>query len=577
MRILPRAALGLALTAGLMISGGLSAARAATPIEKTLPSTTLGFLKIEDASKLRDAFWKSQAGQLLSDPAMKPMLDRFEQLLEKPNQQLKQAVGVSIPELFTLPTGEVAIAVTGLEDEKVPFAVLVSADAGTNDATMSDVMTSATKEAEKQGAKVATEAFQGTDLHIIQPSGEDVPPLVWAKQGTVYRIASNLDALKDVLSHAEGRDDSLASNEFYGEVTKRVSTKSSQVVWFLDIAEAKSAALKAASNNGGNGEAIETQLQLLGLNSLKAIGGSFTFGEGDYDSVSKLFLYSPGKSTGLLKIFQMPAVNLQPQPWVPASVASYQSFSWDLDAAYEAINELAAQFAPGVLDNVEKQLGGLSFKNDLFGPLGDRMTLISDFKKPVDEKSQRLLLAIALDDPKAFQNTLNKIFELAQASPEKRTFQGTTIYDFEVPPELAQSGINGPVSVAIAKDHLFVSSEPAILEQILRSGGPSLADSAAYQKLSKYYPTTASTISFQQPEEQARLLYNMIKSGQLQQAIKQAGANDPNVPDVDQILDPKLLPEFSVFEKYLSPGGGFGVMTPDGVMFTQFTVRKAQP
>ncbi len=579
MRISLRAALGWALIAGLTVTTGLPAGRAATPVEKTLPATTLGFLKIQDAAKLRDSFWGSQAGQLLSDPAMKPMMDRVEQLLDQPNQQLKQAVGVSIPELLKLPTGEVAIAIASAEDAKMPFSVLVSADAGTNEATMTEVMASATREAEKSGAKVATEKFQGQELHVIQPPDGDAPPLVWAKQGSVFRIGTSLAALKDLLSHAEGRDDSLASNEFYGEITKRVSSEKTQVLWFLDIAQAKSTAVKAASagENGANAEAIETQLQILGLNSIKALGGSFSFSEGDYDSVSKMFLYSPGKSNGILRIFQMPAVNLQPQPWVPASVASYQSFSWDLDAAWDAINDLAGQFAPGVLNNVEQQLGGLSFKNDLFGPLGDRITLISDFKKPVDEKSQRLLLAISLDDAKAFQNTLNKIFDLAKASPEKRTFQGTTIYDFDVPAELSANGINGPVSLAIAKDTLFVSSEPAILEQILRSGGPSLADSATYQKLSKFYPTTASTTSFQQPEEQARLLYNMVKSGQLQQAIKQAGANDPNAPDVDEILDPKLLPDFSVFEKYLSPGGGFGVMTPDGIMFTQFTIRKAQP
>lgn len=576
MRISPRAALGLALAAGLTMAG-LSPIRAATPIEKTLPATTLGFLKIEDAAKLRDSFWASQAGRLLSDPAMKPMMDRVEQLLEKPNQKLKQAVGVTIPELLKLPTGQVAIAVASSDDPKVPFSVVVSADAGANDATMTEVMAGASKEAEKQGAKVATEKFQGTELHVIQPTDEDAPPLVWAKQGTVFRIGSNLAAVKDLLSHAEGRDDSLASNEFHGEVMKRVTNKSTQVRWFLDIAQAKSTALKAATENGGNGEAIETQLQILGLNSIKALGGSFSFSEGEYDSISKMFLYSPGESTGILKIFQMPAVNLQPPAWVPASVASYQSFSWDLDAAWEAINDLASQFAPGVINNVEQQIGGLSFKDDLFGPLGDRITLISDFKKPVNEKSQRLLLAISLDDSKAFQNTLNKIFDLAKASPEKRTFQGATIYDFDVPEALSQNGINGPVSLAIAKEHLFVSSEPAILEQILRSGGPSLADSATYQKLTKHYPATASTLSFQKPEEQARLLYNMVKSGQLQQAIKQAGANDPNAPDVDEILDPKLLPDFSVFEKYLSPGGGFGVMTPDGVMFTQFTIRKAQP
>ncbi len=52
MRISLRAALGLAFAAGLTMTTGLPASRAATPIEKTLPGTTLGFLKIEDAAKL---------------------------------------------------------------------------------------------------------------------------------------------------------------------------------------------------------------------------------------------------------------------------------------------------------------------------------------------------------------------------------------------------------------------------------------------------------------------------------------------------------------------------------------------
>ena len=90
-----------------------------------------------------------------------------------------------------------------------------------------------------------------------------------------------------------------------------------------------------------------------------------------------------------------------------------------------------------MLNLLEQQLVGpnggqpLSFQKDVFGPLGDRITLISDFKKPIKEDSQRMLLAVALEDTKAFQNTLTRLFEIAGAAPEKREFQGTTIYDFD--------------------------------------------------------------------------------------------------------------------------------------------------
>ncbi len=561
------------------------AARAAEPVERALPPSTIGFLKIENAAKLRQAFSESQAGQLLADPAMKPLKERFAQMLEQPSQQLKQAVGVTIPELFELPEGQVAFAVVARDNKEMPVSILLTADAGENAEKMSEVMTRATEEAEKSGnAKVATEDFQGTQLHIIRgPNVEDRDTgLIWAKQGSTFFIGSDVPALKDLISHAEGRDQSLASSELYGEVLTRVG-KDSQVLWFLDISQAIALGTQVASQNGANGEQIAAQLQILGLNSLKALGGSFSFSVGNFDSVGKVFLYSPGPSTGLVKIFQMPATNLKPQPWVPAGAASYQSVSWDLDAAWTAINELVDQFAPGVMDQVSKGLAGpngegLDLKRDVFGPLGDRLTIISDFKKPITDKSQRLLLGVALEDAKAFQTTLNKIFDLAGAAPKKRTFQGNTIYDFDIPAEFSQtSGIAGPISLTIAKDTLFVSSEPSLLEQVLRPGGPGLADSPEFQQLNQFYPAEASTLSYQKPEEQARAAYSMFKGGQLQEALKQAAANDPNAPDFGKLLDPDVLPEFEVFEKYLAPGGGYGVMTQDGVLFTQFTIRKKQP
>ncbi len=189
----------------------------------------------------------------------------------------------------------------------------------------------------------------------------------------------------------------------------------------------------------------------------------------------------------------LPKVNLRPESWVPATVSSYQTLSWDLDTAYTAINDVVNMFQPGMLNVLEQQLVGpnggepLSFKKDIFDPLGDRVTLISDFKKPISEENQRMLLAVALEDSKTFQNTMNKLIALSGGTPKKREFQGTTIYDFEVP-EMLNNNPNGPggnvtfkgpISVAIAKETLFLANEPTLLEQVLRGGGPNLADSAA--------------------------------------------------------------------------------------------------
>ncbi|MBX6313839.1 MAG: hypothetical protein IRY99_13125 [Isosphaeraceae bacterium] len=562
--------------------------RAAGPAEKALPGTTFALIKADSVAKLRAAFEKSQYGQLLADPAMKPLKDDIARKLEETSRKLKEKIGVTLAELADLPQGPAWLALVSRDDPKLPFAILLSADAGTNEKAMADVLERTTQQAEKDGAKVTTETFQGLKLTILRSGKEPdkdkpQPPLVWTQKGSAFTIATDIEALKDLLAHTDGREESLATNASFQALTKRVGAEA-QVLWFLDVTQIIKLAAQVGAAQGGNAEQVIAQLQFLGLDSLKGIGGSFAFGVGDFDQVSKTYLYAPGPAQGLLKIFAMPLVNLKPQPWVPASTASYQSFSWDLDNAYNAIEEFANNFQQGLLANIEKQIAGpngaeISFQKDFFGPIGDRITIISDFKKPITEKSQRVLFAIALEDAKAFQNTLNKVIDLAKASPKKREFQGTTIYDFEVPnlPN-ANVALEGPLSVAIAKDHLFITTEPTLLEQVLRGGGAGLAETPEYQAFAKHIPAASSTLNYNKPEEAARLTYDMIKSGQLKKALEGAkAANGPDLSRLSGLIDPEKLPEFSVFAKYLSQGGGYGLMGEDGMLFTRFSLKKANP
>ena len=87
-------------------------------------------------------------------------------------------------------------------------------------------------------------------------------------------------------------------------------------------------------------------------------------------------------------------------------------------------------FQPGMLNVLEQQLVGpnggepVSFKKDIFDPLGDRITLISDFKKPISEENQRMLLAVALEDSKKFQNTMNKLIALSRRHAQEARVPG---------------------------------------------------------------------------------------------------------------------------------------------------------
>jgi hypothetical protein len=611
MHMAKRAILRLALVGWLGLSGlsGLSAnlAQAATPPERVLPDSTLFLVKVTDVNALREAFRQSQYGQLWNDPALKDFREDIAAKLKDASNTLKDKIGVTLKELLELPQGGLAIAAVTVDDPKLPVALAIIADAGKNGEKMTEVMSRSTKQAEDAGAKVSTDAIQGATIHVIHPPVKDKekkadeakpeaprPPLVWSNSGSLFYIGSNVNVVKDLVAHADGRSTgSLATVDSFSKTQAKIGSNAAQILWFLDITKVTKIATKAAAKGGeAQAQQVEFLINELGVNGLKSVGGTLALNAGNYNSLTKTFFLAPAPVQGLLKIFLLPPINMRPEAWVPATVSAYQSLSWDLDNAYNAINDLVNKFQPGMLNVLEQQLAGpeggqpLSFQKDLFGPLGDRITIISDFKKPIKEDSQRVLLGIALEDPKAFQNTLNRVMELAGASPKKREFQGTTIYDFEVPNLPAANGgnvqatIKGPISLAIAKDTLFLTTDTTLLEQILRPGIVPLAESPVFQTVARQIPQKVSGMTFVRPDEQARLSYDMLKSGQFEKAILQGmaaqrGGQAP--PELPKLINPEKLPDFSAFAKYLTLGGSYSLSDEDGLVATGFTLRKNNP
>ena len=83
---------------GLVALGAGMTAQAATPAEKSLPDTTLLFIKVANAANLREAFAQSQTGQLINDPAMKPLRDDVMEKLADFSKSIKDEVGLSLGE-----------------------------------------------------------------------------------------------------------------------------------------------------------------------------------------------------------------------------------------------------------------------------------------------------------------------------------------------------------------------------------------------------------------------------------------------------------------------------------------------
>ena len=107
------------------------------------------------------------------------------------------------------------------------------------------------------------------------------------------------------------------------------------------------------------------------------------------------------------------------------------------------------------------------------------------------------------------------------------------------------------------------------------AGGEPLANNADFQAMAAKLPAKNSILTYDKTEEQARVLYDLVKGGGLQQMLDQANANNQG-EKVKNPIDPAKVPDFSVFAKYLGQGGSYGVMDEQGLTITSFTLRKAQ-
>ncbi len=68
-------------------------------------------------------------------------------------------------------------------------------------------------------------------------------------------------------------------------------------------------------------------------------------------------------------------------------------------------------------------------------------------------------------------------------------------------PDVNIQAIRGPISLAVAKDTFFVTTNTTLLEQVLRPGNSALADSNAYQAIAKEIPEKASGMNYVRPDE----------------------------------------------------------------------------
>ena len=233
----------------------------------------------------------------------------------------------------------------------------------------------------------------------------------------------------------------------------------------------------------------------------------------------------------------------------------------------------------------------IDIRKELIHHLGERGTILSDVKLPVDLKSERLMALVEITNPAVVAKTLEKAFKNDPAAKPK-DFKGHRIWEISQEEGVAETSelmIEGagfvskedeaaleeekPVlpnmALTVFQGHLVVSTHIDYVEDLISHGGAgeSLGKKTDYQRvdasLVKLGQGTDSFHYFVRTDESYRATYELIKQNKLPESdnlmakILNGLLGEAEGMIRKQEIDGSKLPPFEAVMKYLGPGGVF--------------------
>lgn len=571
------------LAAALLLSSVTSAF--AAPFEDAVPSDTVLFVNFSNISKLKSKVGETNLAKLFHDEAMKPFVDNLGGEVQLLLDTAEQITSISLTEVLSLPTGQVAIAVRpDAEDTDALPYVYFLADCKGNEDKLKEIVGKITSAVEENG--IAKEQVGDASVYSFGDASKRQQLAIVVK-GATLAIGNDPESLNKTISSIEaGSSESLGKSARFQAFRSRAGAVG-QFEVYADLVKT----IEFASDLGQ--PEIATAVAMLGLNAFESLGISISFGENDFDSSMQILVNTSGTSP-IFNLLKMPAKPMKPEPWVPADVVSYGSFNWDVDTFYETLVGMVNAVQPGAMEQVEQMLAGpdpanplLNIKNDLIGPLGNRITFISDYITEEGKSNPRFLIAWELENSQKLTELFDRLMALAGgALPlETTSVNGNTVYTFPLG-DLISAQVDesqmpfklGVFGFTITKTHLLLTTHVELLNKCLNPEGGGLAESEAYKLVASKIPAEVSLIGLSRRDLEAKVSWDYLKSGKLAELIRKGLESQDEVGaflgGIVDALDGSNLPEFDKVSKYFVPSGSYAIQDEKGVKFLSFTPKK---
>jgi hypothetical protein len=566
----------------LVVARG-SFADEAIPSDKRLPKNVVAYVSVKNVREFKSQWAKTLFGQMLEDAALADFRSDVVKQFEEASQQVSEHLGMSLSELLAIPQGEVAVA--GVVRPGGLLAGVLLLDFGDQAEAVTKLLEKAAEAVEKNDVTRNEEEADDTKIISYQTKptdGKDKPRDAGAYciKETVLVVASDPATIKDVLTRWDGKHDrTLSDNETYQYILDKCREEGSEsrplLSWFFDPVSVIQALAASSPESLGQAGAVIGLFPTLGVDKLKGLGGVFEMGQGEFDSVSRTLVMLERSPQGIGNLFQFDLSVQSPPKWLSADWTSYMVINWNAAKAYSTVESFTDMFlGPGALAGQIQNLadnpasGNIHVKKDVIDQLAGPIHMATLDGEEGGKSARGTLVAVQIKKAAAVRATLAKIAGMGLAKIKEREFQGETLYEMEAPG--ADDDDDEPdegtkYGLAVAEGHLMFATDVRLLERVLRGVGDAetLADSAAYKRIARRFPSKTAYISFSRQDTQMKSLFDMLKK-----------STSAGLLDGFDDLDFSKLPDADVLKKYLPPTGSYMEHDPKGLKITSFSLRS---
>lgn len=631
-----RKAIGaLALTLFALIGGAVPSAWGAA--DALLPDSTRGFFCITDVKVLSEHWDKTQLGQLVKDPVMKPFVEDLRRQFDERWTGIRERLGLTLEDLQEVPGGEVAVAAIQPGPGKHASAIVVDITGHKSqaDAVLKKVEASMTR----QGAKRRQVQSAGATLVVYDIPPRDAPGAPAGARQAIYFLRENLLVVCDDLAVMQGivarlagqKGSALVDVPAFQAVMKRCHKDAGKQVphirWWVQPLGYMEVVQAASAERSDRPRRRRTMLDVFrkqGFDGIQGVGGYIDFAVEGSDIFHRTLVYAPKPHRLAMKMLVFPnAKEFAPQRWVPRDVAAYASFYADVPNAFDnfgpLFDELYGEGEPGfwndTLQSLERDPDGprINLRQELVAYLGPRISVLTDYQLPITTTSERLLFAIEVKNEDAVDRALTKLFkndaEMRQ-HPEpvpghKRTIWEAVPHDassvpsvtLDLPPIGPAGAAKAPSreeqpllphqAMTVALGHLLIASHVDFLKKVLQQSDEknSLGQTVEYRivekALGKIAPEAHAAAIFNRTDETYRPTYELIRQGKMPESEMLLGRllntllgpGPKGVPRKQEIEGSKM-PEFDYVRRHLSPAGAVVISEEDGWFIKGFMLGK---